>query len=153
MNLLNKVCIHCSIEKSLYCFGFSSYKRKDGSSYYKTYCKSCAVKKEQERIKNKGRKYDREQQVKAVALWRKENPIKERLRVALRQKRVRLATPQWVEKEEIRKIYLQAQIENKEVDHIIPLKGKTVCGLHVPWNLQLLSKTENSKKSNTFIER
>jgi hypothetical protein len=39
-----------------------------------------------------------------------------------------------------------------EVDHIIPLQGEIVSGLHVPWNLRVVTKEVNRKKSNKLIE-
>lgn len=60
------------------------------------------------------------------------------------------ACPIWAEHDKIKIVYKRAKDFNMQVDHIVPLQGKTVCGLHVWANLQLLKPSENSKKSNTY---
>ena len=77
-----------------------------------------------------------------------------------RRRRHKNATPVWLtaeQRKQIRNIYKEAQLLAKEtgqkyaVDHIVPLMGKEVCGLHVPWNLQILTFEENLRKSNKLI--
>lgn len=66
-------------------------------------------------------------------------------------------TPPWLtslHKEQIKIFYKAASDLTKEfgirmdVDHIIPLQGKNVSGLHVPWNLQVISHIDNMAKGN-----
>lgn len=59
------------------------------------------------------------------------------------------AIPSWADMQEIAKIYSQCP-EGYEVDHVIPLQGVSVCGLHVQNNLQYLTKEENLAKYNKF---
>lgn len=67
--------------------------------------------------------------------------------------------PKWLTIEQLRQIdeiYMQVEILNKtsnirySVDHIVPLQGKNVSGLHVPWNLRVLPLSENCSKKNKF---
>lgn len=50
----------------------------------------------------------------------------------------------------LKEIYM-SRPEGYEVDHIIPIHGSIVCGLHVPWNLQYLPKSDNRRKRNNFV--
>tara|TARA_R100000655_G_scaffold104920_1_gene152630 strand:- start:363 stop:746 length:384 start_codon:yes stop_codon:yes gene_type:complete len=66
---------------------------------------------------------------------------------ALRRSRKRQATPPWVDLDKIKEIYKNCP-SNMTVDHIKPITNPRLCGLHVPWNLQYLTRSENSKKGN-----
>lgn len=61
---------------------------------------------------------------------------------------VKQQTPPWAKPEKIRAWYVLARAQRLTVDHIIPLKGQLVSGLHVENNLQLLTKSQNSRKGN-----
>jgi hypothetical protein len=89
--------------------------------------------------------------------YRKNNPEKF-LALANKRRAAKLnATPKWLTNSdfaEIEELYLCARMfrlytgEEYHVDHIVPLQGKTVCGLHVLWNLQVIPAKENLSKSN-----
>lgn len=74
-----------------------------------------------------------------------------------KQRLLKHATPDWANKDTIREIYENAvklSVETGkryEVDHIVPIKNKLVCGLHVEHNLRIVTFEENRSKSNKFI--
>jgi len=60
------------------------------------------------------------------------------------------STPNWYNINEIKLLKIFAKKCGITTDHIIPLINKNVCGLNVDWNLQFLTKEENSIKNNSF---
>ena len=94
----------------------------------------------------------------AAKRWQQISEVraKHTARVRARQLRTVQAMPAWVDKTELTKIYEQCcrltdMIGVKySVDHIVPITHSLVCGLHVPWNLQILPAWQNSAKSNNF---
>ena len=80
---------------------------------------------------------------------------------SVRKRRHREATPKWltkIERLQMRDLYVQARKmteltrERYVVDHIVPLRGADVCGLHVPWNLRVITQEENLVKSNKLVD-
>ncbi len=113
-----------------------------------------------ERVKVSGKLYraKNQQRIKNNNLaWRKKNNHK---RCAYQQKREAMklhAMPAWLtsfEIQEMENIYLESSTLSKvtgilhHVDHIFPLLGNDSCGLHVPWNLRVITATENITKGN-----
>ncbi len=77
-------------------------------------------------------------------------------KVVRRRRAEGLATPAWSDRQKIRAVYQAARDLTAKtgvkyhVDHIVPLKGELVCGLHNEFNLQILQAFENLSKRNTF---
>jgi 5-methylcytosine-specific restriction endonuclease McrA len=93
--------------------------------------------------------------------YKKQNPDLYKAFNSVRKRRHKNATPPWITQEQkgaIKGLYLHAMRltkitgERYVVDHIIPLINPTVCGLHVPWNLRVITQEENLLKSNKLID-
>ncbi|MFA6204235.1 MAG: hypothetical protein WC710_13745 [Gallionella sp.] len=90
----------------------------------------------------------------ALAKKARDNPEIGAMRTAKRRAAELMATPKWANHAEIKSVYREAAKLTKltgirhDVDHVIPVRGRDVCGLHVGNNLQILTKEANQRKSN-----
>lgn len=107
--------------------------------------------RDKEKAREATRKWREKHGKEYHARWRVENDGKVAFYTARRRSRKLCATPSWLTDHDwcqMDSIYAEAAKCGMDVDHIIPIQGKLVCGLHVPWNLQLLKPNENKAKSN-----
>lgn len=156
-----KNCTTCNQIKPLEDF----HKRSDAKDGRVNKCKSCSkirrrkyTESGKEKAVYKGwSKERRKKHADSCEFWRKANPGLVVGYAAKSRAKRKKARPEWLTKEQVKWIrwhYKQAKYMEKlhnekyHVDHIEPLIGKTSCGLHVPWNLQILEAGENKKKSN-----
>lgn len=90
--------------------------------------------------------------------WNKENPHYFTAYFIKRTKKLAQATPNWVDIAEIGHIHKYREAISRKtgveyhVDHYYPLQGKKICGLNVPWNLQVITAEENLAKHNKMPE-
>jgi hypothetical protein len=121
--------------------------------YFKTYAKTEPFL----RAKKKYAANNREQKSESGRKWREANPGKNCSKSNKRRADKLCRTPLWLSPDDhwmIAEIYDLAQQRSRatgvtfHVDHIVPLSGKTVSGLHVPLNLQVIQAVDNLRKQN-----
>jgi hypothetical protein len=105
------------------------------------------------------REANKEKMSQARRAWRVKNKDRDLANTRNRQLGKIKRTPCWLTEDDywmIEQAYELAKIRTQvfgfswNVDHIVPLHGKTVSGLHVPNNLQVIPGTENSRKNNKY---
>jgi hypothetical protein len=163
-----KICGRCKKPKSLESFT-KDKRKKDGLDRRCRECKAEMYAKIDKKKRSKWRRAyyesNMEHELRLCAIYRLHNKKTRNMYLAAYYKQFpekgaaktakyrasRLkATPLWITETqliEIQEIYFKCP-KGYHVDHIIPLQGKNVRGLHVPWNLQYLPAKENQRKSN-----
>lgn len=133
------------------------------AAYNREYAKKNADKwKEYRKKDNERRKKDKarnpEKYLKYFREYRDKDRVSYRLRASKRRAALLQRIPPWADFKKIRLIYAECERLSKEtgveyqVDHVIPLLGKTVSGLHVHNNLQIISAIDNQRKGNSLRE-
>jgi len=89
------------------------------------------------------------------------NPAHAAFGNSLRIYRAIKCAPPWLtdsQLAEMKEFYLESSLKKlatgipHEVDHIEPINGENSCGLHVPWNLRVITRWSNRSKHNKLIE-
>ena len=161
-----KSCSKCKKDKATSEFS----PRKGRKSKFQSQCKECmnaATKARRDAYPDKvaaeAKRFfeaNRESEKLRCKVYRENNKDVIAAQAALRRSKIKNATPPWVtkqHKQDMRAMYTLAKKyktvfgQDYHVDHIVPLSGKNICGLHVPWNLQLLLASVNHRKSNKHV--
>jgi hypothetical protein len=159
-----KTCTVCHIEKNLADF----YQRSRSPDGHEAMCKQCRLASNRAWVTNNKARHEeltrdwyqrnKEQHLANSKDWYAANRHRKLASTTAREERCRLATPIWADRAAIISVYEHARRMTQEtgvqydVDHIIPLHGKAVSGLHIPANLQVIPSAENKRKAAKFIQ-
>lgn len=164
---MDKTCKTCLVTKPV-----SEFYKQSARGIYgvRGSCKICDnVKKKEYRailgkelLERKKWEYQKNKQARLSQkkMYRQANKGKINALVAARKKVIHQRTPKWLTEDDkwmIKEAYELAALRTKllgfawHVDHIIPLQGKTVSGLHTPTNLQVIPGIENIRKKNKVL--
>lgn len=141
-----KHCPRCQITKDLK--DFSKDRHQHGG--YKSSCKLCSnslVNEWRSRNPEYMRVYNMEYAKHSG--WAKKYPERNRYKRACHRAAISCRVPKWADLSVIKQFYINCP-KGYEVDHIIPLRGKNISGLHIIENLQYLPQQQNRIKGNRF---
>lgn len=175
-----KTCLECGESKELSAFSRYSAKRETRRNKCKTCAQNeVALWKVQnpEKVKASSKKWHEgrkevnnkrssayraanpEKVKKVVSNWKKKNKGLVNFYNVMREQRIFQATALWADLEKVKQLYKLAATWNEiwpedpvHVDHIIPLKGKNVSGLHTELNLRIIRAADNIRKSNKLLD-
>lgn len=156
-------CISCNKVKPATTEYF--FYRNKARGWFSSWCKDCRVEKRKETFERELLLQRNRRGLKPCSIcgstelakmasyctpcYKTRKRAQKKLDKAVYKSRLRKAIPKWANREAIREIYANRP-EGMHVDHIIPLRGELVCGLHIETNLQYLTKEINMMKSNRF---
>ena len=152
----NHACVKCRLE--------AKYKRRKKFSLLRKAIAKTLCGPRLPRIGNNKKRYTDEQLLERQRIRKAKYRSKNKDKINAYKAKHRAAklnrTPGWLRPVDFRHIQVYYEISKRQtqatgiehhVDHIIPLQGKTVSGLHVPWNLQVLEGRENLRKNNKLV--
>lgn len=124
-------------------------------------CKTCSYdKRKKYESSEQYSKWKEKNKASVVANWQRRNKGKVNANTRKYQASKLQRTPTWLTEFDLLQMQCLYQVavmrsthstQEWHVDHIVPLQGENVSGLHVPWNLQIIPATENIRKNNRHV--
>lgn len=144
---------------------FTKSRKRSAAKYYDNNKEKIKVGRKKYNLENKEKissknkrlyRKNKEKKLLQNKRWKAKNKYLLSFYAAKRRHAISLATPKWANMDLIKSIYIKCSEVCKDtgvphhVDHIVPINGDSVCGLHVENNLQIITATENMSKGKKY---